>query len=51
MIKINNDRYGVDWHQQSDDFRIKSRITNLKKYGFDNYTKTEEFKIKIKKYW
>jgi hypothetical protein len=49
MIKNNNDKYGVDWYQQSDDFRKKSILTCLKKYGVDSYTKTDEFKDKIKK--
>lgn len=48
MKKINNDKYGVDWYQQSDDFREKSIGTCLIKYGFDNYAKTDEFKIKIR---
>lgn len=48
MKKMNSEKYGVDWYQQSEDFRNKSIITCLKKYGFDNYAKTDEFKIKIK---
>jgi hypothetical protein len=49
MKKINNFKYGLDWYQQSDDFREKSRETCLKKYGFDSFTKTDEFKNKLKK--
>lgn len=49
MIKINNERYGLDWYQQSDDFKDKSRETCLKKYGFESFTKTEEFKNKLSK--
>jgi len=48
MMKNNNEKYGVDWYQQSDDFKTKSKITCLKKYGFDSYSKTEEFILKIK---
>jgi hypothetical protein len=46
--KINNERYGVDWYQQSDDFKSKSKEACLKKYGFSSYTKTEEFRNKIR---
>jgi len=49
MVKINNEKYGVDWYQQSDDFKDKSREVCLKKYGFDSFTKTDEFKNKLKK--
>jgi hypothetical protein len=48
IINLNNEKWGVDWYQQSEDFKTKSVLTCLRKYGFESYTQTEEFKNRIR---
>jgi very-short-patch-repair endonuclease/transposase-like protein len=48
-IKQHNlQKYGVEWHTQSEEFKEKAKRTNLDKYGYENASKAEEIKQKAK---
>lgn len=49
MVEMNQRDYGVDWYQQSVNFKNKSKSTQIERYGVDNYSKTEYFKERFKK--
>jgi len=42
------EKYGKDCYVQTEEFKIKSEKTQIKKYG-KKFTKTKEFKLKVKK--
>lgn len=41
-IKGNLERYGVEWHNQTEDWKEKVKATSMKNFGVDHYSKTEE---------
>ena len=49
MKKTNLKKYGVEFYTQTEDYKIKNRNTNLKKYNVDNVFKSNIIKSKIKK--
>jgi very-short-patch-repair endonuclease len=44
----NIEKYGVEWHTQSESFKEKSKQTCLEKYGVEKYSQTDEAKQKYK---
>lgn len=39
----NQAKYGVDWFTQSEEFKHKSKISCIEKFGVDNYAKTQSW--------
>ena len=42
-------KYGVMHYFQAEDYKEKTKQTNLKKYGMEFYSQTQDFRDKIKK--
>jgi len=42
--KSNLEKYGVEWHSQTQDWKEKTIETSMKRYGTEFYTQTEECK-------